>query len=66
MRTNHEEPKALDATKVRVLKEKEEMKPVIMDRRVSARNALVKEVRTKIALIVVNPVTLLVIALIQR
>ena len=53
----------MDATKVRVrvLKTKEEMKPIIMD-----KNALVREARTKIALIVVNPVTLLLSALSQR
>ena len=52
--------------KVRVLKAKEEMKPVIVDRSINARNALVKEARTRITLIVVNSTTLLVIALSQR
>ena len=67
MRTNHEERKALDATKarVRVLKAKEEMKPLIVDRSVSVGNALVRETRTRIALIMLNPITLLVIALSQ-
>ena len=67
-RTNREEHKALDVTKerVRVLKANEEMKPVIVDKSVSEVNTLVREARTRIALIVVNPVTLLVIALNQR
>ena len=58
----------MDTTKakVRVLKAKEEMKPIIVDRSVSAGNALVREARIRIGLIVVNPVTLLVIALSQR
>ena len=42
------------------------MKPVIVDKSASEVNALVKEARKKIALIVVNPITLLVIALSQR
>ena len=62
------ERKALDATKarVRVFKAKEKMKPVIVDRSVSAGNGLRKEARTRIVLIVINPVTLLMIALSQR
>ena len=52
--------------RVRVLKAKEEMKPVIMDKSVSEVSVLVRELRTRIALIVVNSVTLLVIALSQR
>ena len=68
LRTNHEEHKVLDTTKarLRVLKANEEMKQVIMDRNVSVGNMLVKEARTRIVLIVVNSVTLLVIALSQR
>ena len=58
----------LDVTKatVRVLKAKEEMKPVIMDKNASVVSELVREARTGIALIVINPITLLVIALSQR
>ena len=58
----------MDATRerVRVLKTKEEAKPVIVDKSISARNALVRKARTRITLIVVNLVTLLVIALSQR
>ena len=52
--------------RVKVLKAKEEIKPVIVDRSISAGNALVREARIKIALIVVNPITLLVIVLSQR
>ena len=67
MRTNYEERKALDTikAKVRVFKAKEEMKPVIVDKSVSEVSALVREARTRIVLIVVNPITLLVIALSQ-
>ena len=64
------EHKALDATKarvkVRVLKAKEEMKSVIVDKSASEVSALVRVARTRIALIVVNSVTLLVITLSQR
>ena len=58
----------MDATKarVRVFKAEKEIKPVIVDRSVSVGNALVREARIRIALIVVNPVTLLMIALSQR
>ena len=64
----YEELKALDAKKerVRVLKAKEKIKPVIVDRSVSAGNVLARETRTKITLIVVNPIILLVIALSHR
>ena len=68
MRTNRDEHKAPDTTKakVRVIKVKEKMKPVIVDKSTSVVNALIREARTKIALIVANPITLLVIALSQR
>ena len=58
----------MDATKarVRVLKAKEEMKPVIVDKSASVVSMLVREERTRIALIMVNLVTLLMIALSQR
>ena len=56
----------MDATKARVHRAKEEMKPVIVDKSVSEVSALVREARTRIVLIVVNTVTLLVIALGQR
>ena len=55
----------MDATRVRVLKANEEMKPVIVDKSVSEVNTLVREARTRIALIVVNPIILLMIALSQ-
>ena len=63
MRTSREEHKALDATKARVLKAKEEMKLVIVDKSASEVSALVREARTRIILIVVNPIILLMIAL---
>ena len=58
----------MDVTKarVKVLKAKEEMKLIIVDKSASVVSALVREARTRIALIVVNPITLLVIALSQR
>ena len=68
MRTNREKHKALDATRarVRVFKAKEEMKPVVVEKSASEVSALVREARTRIVLIVINLVTLLVIALSQR
>ena len=68
MRINLKEHKALDEIreKVRVFKAKEETKPVIVDKSASVENALVRKARTRIASIVVNLVTLLVIALSQR
>ena len=66
MRTNHEEHKALDVTRVRVFKENKVVKPVIVDKSVSAGYVLVRKVRTKITLIMVNLITLLVIALSQK
>ena len=64
---NREEHNALDATKakIRVLKENEEIKPVIVDKSASMVIALVRKARTQITLIVVNLVILLVIALSQ-
>ena len=58
----------MDATKARikVLKTKEEIKLVIVDRSVSVGNSLVRKVRTIITLIVVNLVILLMILLSQR
>ena len=57
-----------DATKVRVrvIKAKEVVKPVIVDRSVSMGNVLVKEAIIRIVLIMVNLNTLLVIALSER
>ena len=52
--------------RVRVLKAKEKTKLVIVDKSSSVGNAMVRKARTKIASIVVNLVTLLVIALSQR
>ena len=69
MRISHEEHKALDTIKerVRVLnKANEEIKPVIVDKSASVENMATRRARTKIVLIVVNLVTLLMIALSQR
>ena len=52
--------------KVKGPKAKEEVKPVIVDKNASEVSTLVREARIRIALIVVNPIILLVIALSQR
>ena len=68
LRINHGEHKALDAIRerVRVLKAKEETKLVIVDKNASVGNMMARKARIRIVSIVVNLVTLLVIALCQR
>ena len=68
MRINREKHKTLDATreKVRVFKANEETKSIIVDKNASIGNATVKKAKTRIVSIMVNLVTLFMIALSQR